>query len=406
MRSGTFLAVFVALASSVLILGPGATRGAPGAGGPRVPPGFEISTVAAVSGARSLAFLPDGDLLVGTTGSTVALVPGADGPGMPAATRTFVTIDDAPDAGVAYGDGSIDVATQHGVWRMPYVAGAEPAPSPRRIVALRSGAVAPHSDGDVHDTSSVAVAGGKLYAAAGSSCNACTEVDPTRAAIERTELDGSRPVRYAHDIRNAIGLGVDPATQAVWVDGAGQDALAEGHPYEFLDALTSHAPGADYGWPACEENRHAFTAGADCAGAVVPRVEFPAYSTLTGVAFYPAREVGADAFPAAYRGGAFVTAHGSWHVIDGHHVAPYVAFVPMVGDRPATAVNWHDPMTQWKPFVTGFQGAGDIRTGRPTGVAIGPAGSLFIADDAAGAIYRIRPTHGDRAETSRPNRKA
>ncbi|MGH8165553.1 MAG: hypothetical protein ACREP1_14600 [Rhodanobacteraceae bacterium] len=29
--------------------------------------------------------------------------------------------------------------------------------------------------------------------------------------------------------------------------------------------------------------------------------------------------------------------------------------------------------------------------GRPTGIAVGPLGDLFVADDQTGAIYRIRP---------------
>ncbi len=79
----------------------------------------------------------------------------------------------------------------------------------------------------------------------------------------------------------------------------------------------------------------------------------------------------------------FVTAHGSWHVIDGHHVAPIVAFVPMNGDTPATPVNWNDPTVQWRNFLTGFQdnANNDARIGRPTGIAVGPQGSLFVADD-------------------------
>ena len=31
------------------------------------------------------------------------------------------------------------------------------------------------------------------------------------------------------------------------------------------------------------------------------------------------------------------------------------------------------------------------RIGRPTGVAVGPQGDLFVADDQTGNIYRIRP---------------
>jgi glucose/arabinose dehydrogenase len=84
--------------------------------------------------------------------------------------------------------------------------------------------------------------------------------------------------------------------------------------------------------------------------------------------------------------------HGSWHASGGVPVAaPRVAFVPFSGAAPARAVNWSDPTAQWSDFFNGFQN-GATRYGRPTGVAVGAQGSLFIADDAAGAVYRIRPS--------------
>jgi glucose/arabinose dehydrogenase len=66
----------------------------------------------------------------------------------------------------------------------------------------------------------------------------------------------------------------------------------------------------------------------------------------------------------------------------------------MLGDRPVKSVDWTNPDTQWTDFVTGFQTGCTARIGRATGVAVGPAGSLFVADDAAGAIYRVRPKRG------------
>jgi glucose/arabinose dehydrogenase len=43
-------------------------------------------------------------------------------------------------------------------------------------------------------------------------------------------------------------------------------------------------------------------------------------------------------------------------------------------------------------FVGGFQLAdGVTRIGKPTGIAVGAQGSLFVADDVNGMVYRIRP---------------
>jgi glucose/arabinose dehydrogenase len=71
---------------------------------------------------------------------------------------------------------------------------------------------------------------------------------------------------------------------------------------------------------------------------------------------------------------------------------PRVVFVPMHGDRPARVVDWSNPTVQWTDFVTGFQTGCTSRVGRPTGIAVGAKGSLFIADDDAGVIYRVRPS--------------
>ncbi len=368
---------------------PTAAPTAPAPSALTVPPGFTVGVVANVAGAHGLAFLPNGDLLVGTGGSTVALVPQADANAGPA--HTFAAFSEGPAYGVAFANASIYVSLQHGLWHIPYRAGDQSAESTAQIAAYRSGPVAPNSDGDIHRSASVAVSGPFVYIGIGSSCNACTEVDPTRATVQRANLDGSAMATYATRFRNAIALTANPATGTVWAGGAGQDSLPLGHPYEFFDAVTLHPPVADYGWPACEEDRIAYAPGANCANTIAPLIELPAYSTLMGAAFYPASQAGAYAFPAAYRGGVFVGAHGSWHRVNGHLIPPRVAFVPMAGDAPQIPVNWTNPAAQWSDFLAGFQDASDNRVGRPAGLAVGPNGSLFVSDDQTGNIYRIRP---------------
>jgi len=389
--------VRAALLSTVLVA---CTAGAPAH--LKVPNGFEIETIARIPSARELAPLPNGDLIVGTLGRDVYLLPNAEeDPGTP---QVFATFDDERAAGVAFADDlhEIFVGSMHHVWAIPY-RGERRAVSIERIADVRSGPLAPGTDGDVHTTTSVAYASGLLYAAAGSSCNAimddgaapCAEVDPTRAAVSVMKPDGSSFAQRAKRIRNAIALAVNPQSEAVWVGDAGQDDLPFGHPYEFLDNLSAHPGVADYGWPECEENHHAYLPGVSCNGTVEPLVELPAYSTIIGAAFYPLHQSGAYGFPLSYRGGVFVAVHGSWHVADGCLAEPpRVVFVAMHGDVPARAVDWTDPTTQWTDFVTGFQQGCRSRAGRSTGIAVGPKGSLFVADDYAGAVYRIRPIHG------------
>ncbi len=347
------------------------------------PPGFTIETIARIDGARELAVSPSGDLFVGTRGRDVAIVADAEAT-VPAAPTTFAHLDDDRAAGVAFAADSLFVGTEHGVWRVSYRAGSRKAIGPpREIATLRERG----SRG--HDTTSVAVRDDVLYVAVGSSCNACTDPDPTRATIRSMTFSGSDVRDVATHVRNAVALATDPETGALWAGVAGQDELERGHPYEIFDAVSAHAGVPDYGWPTCYENRRPVRAGIDCTRTTVARVVFPAYETPIGAVFYPRRPTGTYAFPAAYRGGAFVTLHGSWHVPP---VAPHVAFVAMRGTEPATAVDWNDPTTQWTSFVDGYQAPKRSRIGRPTGIAVGPQGSLFVADDAAGVVYRIRPT--------------
>ena len=356
-----------------------------------LPAGFHGKIVANVGGARELVALPNGDLLVGTSGKSVVIVPNIDGTAETATPATFATLSEGPAEGVSFGGGYVFVGTEHAVWRIPYATGAQSGTA-QQIAALRAGSVAPNSDGDVHHSTSVAVRGVRLEVGVGSSCNACAEVDPTRATVQAMNLDGSAMETKAKRFRNPIAMALDDHG-VVWAGGAGQDNLAQGHPYEFLDPVSTHPAPADYGWPACEENHVAYTAGADCSAVVVPAIEFPAYSTLIGAAYYGSAQTGAHVFPAAWRGGMFVSVHGSWHTLNGvPAVAPHVAFVPFAANgTPARAVNWSNPSAQWNEFLTGFQSASGSRSGRPSGVAVGPSGSLFVADDQTGNIYRIRP---------------
>ena len=172
---------------------------------------------------RQLVMLPNGDLLVGTGGGTanfgqsgkIEIVPNAEA-AVPGAPTVFATLADgacASSAGTntngitfapANGGGTIFVGMECSVWKIPYVTGDRTASSaPVQFVRVRTGPVAPGSDGDVHHTTSVLYANGTLYVSVGSSCNACIETDPTRGVIlERaSQLRRSRPSPRAYATR-------------------------------------------------------------------------------------------------------------------------------------------------------------------------------------------------------------
>jgi glucose/arabinose dehydrogenase len=373
------VALVAAIGGGALFASACARQAASADGTVTVPTGFTAQRIATVPGARELAVAPNGDLFVGTSGDTVVVVP--DAQRSPGAPRTFATFDDRPVAGVFLSADALYAGGQFGVYRVPYRTGDHTARErPQKIASVRTGG------GGGHATTTVVLSKGTLYASVGSSCNACDEKDPTRATVQAMAPDGSNMHARAVDIRNAIALAVQPETGGVWAGVAGRDELEHGHPYEIFDDVTAHAGTPDYGWLICYDDRKPI-GSASCANVVVPRVVFPAYDTPIGAAFYPLDARGPYAFPVKYRGGAFVALHGSWHVPP---VAPRVAFVPFDGANPAKPVDWSNPDAQWSEFLGGCQN-GMSRACRPTGVAVGTDGSLFVSEDQEGAIYRIRP---------------
>jgi glucose/arabinose dehydrogenase len=380
-----------------------------------VPSGLAISTIAQVNGAREIVDLPNGDLLVGTSSSNVYIVPNAESGGATGAPSVFASINNEtippgePNGGnnpegVAFSSATctIFISTEFHVWSTPYRDGDLTAENLQPIATVRTGPLANPGDGDNHTSTSVAVFGSTLYASMGSSCNGCTgETDPQRAAIWRMNLNGANMQLFAKRIRNAIALAVDPATGHLWAAGAGQDDLPTWHPYEFADDVTASAGSgvADYGWPYCEENHILYNTGAgapaNCNATVQPLVEFPAYTTHIGAAFYPVNQTGPYAMPAPYRGALLVTSHGSWHTpTNGCTLPPSVSYVPMNGDTPKTAMtDWRvqQPASQYASLVSGFQPGCTNRIVRATGITVGAKGSIFVADDQSGLIYRIRP---------------
>jgi len=78
------------------------------------------------------------------------------------------------------------------------------------------------------------------------------------------------------------------------------------------------------------------------------------------------------------RGQIFIAEHGSWN--RSAKIGYRVTVVSLDANGRAIA---------YEPFAEGWL-QGQQAWGRPTDVAVAPDGSLLVADDAAGAIYRIR----------------
>ncbi|MDZ7604775.1 MAG: hypothetical protein U5K79_04125 [Cyclobacteriaceae bacterium] len=93
-------------------------------------------------------------------------------------------------------------------------------------------------------------------------------------------------------------------------------------------------------------------------------------------------------FPERYRNGAFVALHGSWKRERRQPQMGYaVVFLPFKDRRKSL-------LEKLKISQPGFAGVESVESPtdakfRPTGLAMGPDGSLFICDSVHGRIWRI-----------------
>lgn len=219
----------------------------------------------------------------------------------------------------------------------------------------------------------------KLYVAAGSSCNVCDEVDPRRAAVTRYNLDGSGGEIFARGLRNSVGLAFHPVTGELWAANNDRDWLGDDLPPERINIVKQ---GRFYGWPQCylPNTRNPEYPDADCSTVEPPAITFQAHSAPLGIVFYPG-EPGPlpPAFPAEYRGDAFVAYHGSWNRSE--PTGYKVVRLRVINGRPVTV----------RDFVAGFLPAGsDTPWGRPVDLLVLPDGSLLVSDDHGGRVFRVR----------------
>jgi glucose/arabinose dehydrogenase/mono/diheme cytochrome c family protein len=218
--------------------------------------------------------------------------------------------------------------------------------------------------------------------------------------------------RYATGIRNAEGFGVDKADNRVYITQHGRDQLHANWPEIYKPEEEATLPseevmllkkGGDYGWPECyydpglkrlvlapEYGGNGNKPGV-CSTKTGPAVAFPAHWGPNGMVFYDQKQ-----FPAAYRNGLFIAFHGSWDR------APYAQGGYNIVFQ---ALTRSGDAGRCEIFADGFAGPVISPEGaihRPSGVAVGSDGALYVADDMKGRIYRITYVGGVPAESAQP----
>ena len=376
---------------------------------PRAPAGFAVNRYAeGLEHPRWLLVLPNGDVLAaesagpGSVGdktqtgirawfqkklmkkvesavpspNRIILLRDADGDGAAEMKATFAQGLKSP-FGMTLVRDTLYVANTDGVVSFPYRTGQTEVSGVGTKVFDLPGPPINH-----HWTKNVVVSpdGSKLFATVGSNSNIGDNgmaAEEGRAAIWEYDLASAKARVFATGIRNPNGIDFEPSTGVMWTVSNERDEIGADLPPDFL---TTVRDGGFYGWPYSYWGQHVDKRVKPprpdlVARAIVPDYGLGPHTASLGLTFYRA-----DAFPAPYRGGAFVGQHGSWNrqPLSGYQVV----FVPFSGGRPQMPA---------QPFLTGFLNAENKIQGRPVGVAVDRRGALLVADDVGGIVWRVAP---------------
>lgn len=339
----------------------------------KVPDGFRITVFADdVPNARQMALGANGTLFVGSRDAGRVYAITHDGS---RATKVRVLAKGLKlPSGVTFRDGALYVAAVDRVLRWDGIEAKLDLPGAPVVVTDRF----PSDNG--HEWKFIAFGpDGKLYVPVGAPCNIC---DPgeTHGLIARIAADGSGYEVVARGVRNTVGFDWNPADGKLWFTDNGRDWLGDDTPPCELNRIDT--TGQHFGFPYCHGGTIAdpeFGDGHACRDYVAPALNFGAHTAPLGMRFYRG-----TMFPAKYRGGILVAEHGSWN--RSRKSGYQVLFVPVSGTKAGPA----------EDFVTGWL-KDEKASGRPADVLELPDGSVLIADDAAGAIYRV--SYGDASAT-------
>lgn len=336
-----------------------------------VPPRFSLSLWAKdLPSARLMAPTTAGDVILSQPrgGLVVLLLADRDGDGQSDGRRNLFEGLDRPN-GVDLHDGWLYISEATSVSRVRF--DEQRGTLSGKLEPLITGLT---GDGNHWRKTARVGPDGKLYLGQGSTCNVCIEKDSRRATMMRFDLDGSKGAIIATGLRNPYGFDWAPWDAALYATENSRDLLGDDIPSDELNRLVDNG---FYGWPFVHARNvidPEFAKGneARIAEAIAPAHEFRAHNAPLGIRFlkHPGR-------PAGFERAALVALHGSWNrsAPDGYKVV---------------SLHWSDSgAIEEQPFLDGFRGAAGL-IGRPVDVAEGPDGSIYVSDDYAGVVYRVR----------------
>ncbi|SFT67715.1 sorbosone dehydrogenase family protein [Mesorhizobium sp. YR577] len=307
---------------------------------------------------------------VGVSANRITLLRDADGDGVAETREVFLSGLNQPFGMALVGD-TFYVGNTDGLLAFPYRTGeTQISATGQKIFDFKPGG---------HWTRSILPSrdGTRLYVGVGSQSNIGDEgmeAEKGRAAIYEYDIASGQGRIFGAGLRNPVGLAWEPQTNVLWTVVNERDGLGDETPPDYL---TSVQDGGFYGWPYCYwgqtvDDRVPQDA-ALVARAIQPDFALGGHTASLGLCWMPAGTL--PGFP----DGMAIGQHGSWNrsKLSGYRVV----FVPFEGGKPSGPA---------RDILTGFLAPDEkVSYGRPVGVAIGPDGSLLVADDAGDAIWRV-----------------
>lgn len=338
-----------------------------------VAPGFVLELFASgVENARQMALAEDGTLFVGSrhAGNLYAL-PDKNGDFYADSVITLASNLRRP-SGIAYRDGHLYVADINVVLRFDNILNHLSAEAPRTVIYDGL-----PRDGH-HGWKYLRFApNGTLTIPVGAPCNICDAGLPY-AAIHSLDLKTKKLTLLAQGVRNSVGFDYHPVTDELWFTDNGRDMLGNEIPGEELNRVTQ--AGQHFGYPYIHAGDIAdpeFGKGKAAEDYRQPEYVLPAHHAALGMAF-----IRGERWPKKYRNSVVVAEHGSWN----RDPAAGYRVMAILLDDDGKAVGYEPLVEGW--LQQGWLGA-DI-SGRPADVMQMPDGSVLIADDKGGMIYRLR----------------
>jgi glucose/arabinose dehydrogenase len=355
----------------------------------KLPDGFKISLYAIVPDAREMAVGPTtGVVFVGTRKSKVWAVTDRDKDRVADEVKVFApSIPFKLPHGVCFSkDGFLFVAEQNRVLLFPAAEFFYEGPDVAAFEVVKQGELIPPSEESYNHTARVCRIGpdDKLYITLGNPFNvfAPSKFDLYKkngiGGIVRMDRDGKNREVYAWGIRNSVGMDFNPKDKTLWFTDNQVDGMGDDIPPGELNHATK--AGQNFGFPyfgGGSVRTAEYKDQTPPADAVKPEVEMVAHAADLGMTFYTGQQ-----FPQKYRGGIFSVQHGSWNRTK--PVGARVMFTTLKEDGTAD---------KSEPFASGWLTPNGEYLGRPASVAQLNDGSLLVADDTSGAIYRI--SYGD-----------